>query len=63
VIEAAFLEANPDLSADMVLTTCRGQAIYEVRICLNRDLSPRDCARQTLTRECSLDRALLHPLR
>lgn len=63
VIEAAFLEVNPDLRPPMLLTTCRGSAIYEVRICLNRDLSPRDCAPQTHLRECALDRAVLHPLR
>lgn len=63
VIEAAFLEVNPSLSPQAMLTTCRGSAVYEVRICLTPDLQPRDCAPQTHLRECTLDRAVLHPLR
>lgn len=62
VIEEAFLEANPDLSANGVTVTCRSDRVQEVRICLSRDLSPRDCGSDTI-RDCSLSRALLSPMR
>lgn len=62
VIEAAFLEANPDLSPDGVTVTCRGGAIREVRICLTKGLVPRDCAAD-IRRDCPLDDAVFHPMR
>ncbi len=43
-IEAAFLDANDDLTADAVIVTCRDDLVREVRICLDRDLAPRACA-------------------
>lgn len=62
VVEAAFLEVNPDLAADGVTVTCRSDRVQEVRVCLTRDLEPRDCAPDTV-RDCTLDRALLSPMR
>lgn len=44
VIEDAFIEANPGLGRDAITVTCRAGALQEVRICLTRDLAPRDCA-------------------
>lgn len=52
VVEEAFLEANPDLSADQVTVTCRNRMLQEVRICLNHDLTPRRCGRDVI-RDCS----------
>ena len=52
VIEEAFLEANPDLSADGVTVTCRSGYVQEVRVCLTRDLKPRTCAAD-VRRDCS----------
>lgn len=43
VIEAAFVEANPGLAPEGITVTCRDRRIYEVRICLTRDLEPRAC--------------------
>lgn len=43
-VEAAFLASNPALTADGVTIRCRDGALTEVRICLTRDLAPRDCA-------------------
>lgn len=62
VIEAAFLESNPGWTADMLTITCRDGAIAEARLCLSRDLTPRDCALD-VARDCTLDRALFPPLR
>lgn len=62
VIEEAFLEANPDLSADGVTVTCRDRRVQEVRICLTKDLDPRRCGRD-VRRDCDLGDALLSPMR
>ena len=62
VVEAAFLEANPNLNADGLTVTCRDRRIREVRICLTRELAPRACGRD-VARDCSLDDALLDPIR
>ncbi|MGV6849139.1 MAG: ribonuclease T2 family protein [Marinibacterium sp.] len=62
VIEDAFLRDNPDLSADGLTVTCRDGYVQEVRICLTRDLTPRDCAPDS-RRDCTLDRALFTPVR
>lgn len=43
-VEAAFLRANPGLSADGVTVLCRDGLLREVRVCLTRALAPRDCA-------------------
>ncbi len=44
-LRLAFVEANPDLRADMLGVSCRGNALAEVRICLDTDLRPRQCGR------------------
>lgn len=44
VVEAAFLESNPDMVADGVTITCKEGRIQEVRICLDKDLNPRECS-------------------
>ncbi len=62
VVEEAFLEANPGLAADGVTVTCRAGRVQEVRICLTRDLAPRDCGADVV-RDCTLDAALLSPIR
>ncbi len=62
VIEAAFLEANPGLTADGVTVTCAGGLFREVRICLTRDLAPRACARDA-ARDCATPLVALPPMR
>ena len=62
VIEAAFLAANPALSADQVTITCKSRKIQEVRLCLTRDLHPRSCAAD-VARDCSLPDAELDAVR
>ena len=62
VIEQAFLEANPDWTADTVTITCRDGHIQEARICFTRDLEPRDCG-SDVVRDCTLDNARLEPIR
>ena len=43
VVEEAFLDANPAMTADQVVVTCRDGMVQEVRICLTRDLDLRPC--------------------
>ncbi|MEM8822887.1 MAG: ribonuclease T2 [Pseudomonadota bacterium] len=62
VIEDAFLDANPTLSADGVTVTCRSGRVQEVRICVTKDLSPRTCGADVV-RDCGLSDALLSPIR
>lgn len=62
VIEEAWLEANPGLTRDMVTVTCKEGRIMETRICLTRDLKPRDCA-PDVARDCTLSKALFDPVR
>ena len=62
VVEEAWLQANPDLTADMITVTCRESYIHEVRICLDRSLEPRICAPDT-RRDCSQEWGLLAPIR
>ena len=62
VIEQAFLQANPQLSGDMVTVTCQAGRVQEVRICLTRELEPRACA-PDVARDCTLRDALFSPMR
>ncbi|OYW54436.1 MAG: ribonuclease T [Rhodobacterales bacterium 12-65-15] len=62
VIEAAFLEANPDLGRDQITITCQDGLIQEARICLTPDLEPRRCGSDVI-RDCTLQDAVLEPVR
>lgn len=62
VIEEAFLEANPGLKRSQITVTCKARRIAEVRICLTRDLVPRDCG-PDVARDCRLEDALFAPIR
>jgi ribonuclease T2 len=62
VIQDAFLEKNPRLSADHVTVTCKSGMIQEVRICLTRDLAPRTCGADVI-RDCTLPDAELTAVR
>jgi ribonuclease T2 len=42
-VEAAFIESNPGMTAAGIAIARRGNLLSEVRICLTRDLSPRQC--------------------
>ena len=62
VIEGAFLEANPGLSADQITITCKDGLIQEVRLCLTPDLEPRRCGADSI-RDCRLSDAVLEAVR
>ena len=62
VIEEAFIEANPALTRDGITITCQGADLQEVRICLTKDLQPRDCA-PDVRRDCRRDKILMEKVR
>jgi ribonuclease T2 len=62
VIEAAFLRDNPELTAKGLTVTCKVGRIQEVRVCLTKDLEPRDCT-GSVARDCTLEDALFAPVR
>lgn len=61
VIEEAWLEANPGMSADEITITCRNGYIAEARICLTKDLDLRACA-PDVSRDCTAT-AQMDPVR
>ncbi len=61
VVEAAFLEVNPNLDPDGITITCKAGLIQEARICLTKDLDPRICGRNVI-RDCTMS-ADFFPLR
>ena len=63
VIEEAFIKANPTLAPDMITVTCKSARVQEVRVCLSKDdLTPVTCGAD-VRRDCTLDDALLDPIR
>lgn len=44
-VRTLFLRADPRLREDMLVVTCSGARLAEVRICVDADLEPRSCGR------------------
>ena len=51
-IEAEFLKANSWLKPNMIVVSCRGEELLDVRICFGRDLFPRSCGPNVQQRIC-----------
>lgn len=49
-VESLFLAANPGLTPQAVSVVCRGHHAAEIRVCLDKDLNFRDCARDVRDR-------------
>lgn len=62
LIEQAFMEYNPTMNADGITVTCRGEDLQEVRICLTKDLQPRDCA-PDVRQDCSREAVIMDKVR
>lgn len=60
-VEKAFLIANPDLEERGVTITCQSGQIQEIRVCLTKDLEPRECGYDA-RRDCTLENAAMHPV-
>jgi len=65
-VAAAFLRANPRLQPRSVVVTCTGQdapRLKEVHICLDRDLTPRDCSPGAMRGACKAPQVIIPPIR
>lgn len=61
-IQDVFVKANQEATAASVTITCSGRRLSEVRICLTKELSFRDCA--GLRRgACRRDQVVMPPMR
>jgi ribonuclease T2 len=56
-----FITANPQLRESGLAVQCSGHYLREVRVCLNRDLQPRDCGAD-IEDDCN-GNATLRPVR
>ena len=61
-VEDAFVKANPDLSPNSMAIVCDKKRLTEVRICLSKELTFRDCA-EVARRSCRRDRLIMPPMR
>ena len=61
-VAEAFVKANAGLSRDAVAVTCDSKRLSEVRVCLNKDFSFRDCAEVT-RRSCKRDSVAMPAVR
>jgi ribonuclease T2 len=61
-IEKLFQAANPTLAAESVSVVCRGHHAAEVRVCVDKDLNFRPCARDVRDR-CKGNQALFPAVR
>jgi ribonuclease T2 len=65
-ITAAFVHANPRLTAPSVVVICSGQdapRLREVRICLDRSLKPRACSAAAVRGACRAATLIVPPIR
>ncbi|MCF6303888.1 MAG: ribonuclease T2 [Rhodobacteraceae bacterium] len=62
IIEDAFMESNPEITADQITITCKQGRIQEARICLTKDLDLRQCG-VDVVQDCSLSDAEFAPIR
>lgn len=65
-VTAAFLEANPRLPADGIVTICGTQGVprlREIHVCLDRELHPRSCSADALREGCRAASITVPPIR
>jgi ribonuclease T2 len=60
--ESAFLKANPELAATGIAVTCDKRYLREVRICMTKELSFRECP-EVDRRACRLPKVVMPPVR
>lgn len=62
-VEKAFLDSNPQLNADMLAVSCKGELVEEVRICFSRDRKPTKCgSNEDQGRICRRDKLVMPPV-
>ncbi len=63
-VQKAFLDTNPQLTADMIQVACSRNLLREVRICFTKDLSPRPCSQNEQNRRlCNSNSVTMPPVR
>jgi ribonuclease T2 len=62
-VEAAFVKANPGLSAESIAVTCDRRRLREVRICLSKELRFRDCGEIERRGVCRQEQVVMPPVR
>lgn len=63
-VQHAFLNANKQLSDDMIQVVCSRRLLQEVRVCFSKDLTPRPCSQREQTRRlCNYDTVIMPPVR
>lgn len=62
MVETAFLQANPGMSAKGFAAVCGGGYLSEVRICMTKDLNFRECA-EVDRRACRVGAVKMPPAR
>jgi ribonuclease T2 len=61
-VEAAFVKANPGLTREAMTVGCDSRRLREVRVCLSKDLSFRECP-EVDRRTCRRERLVMPPVR
>jgi ribonuclease T2 len=61
-VAAAFIRVNAGLKSDALQISCDGKRLTGIRICMNKDLSFRDCA-EVSKRSCRADTVVMPPVR
>jgi ribonuclease T2 len=61
-VAEAFVQANPGLSRTEFAVACDAKRLSEVRVCLNKDFSFRDCP-EVVRRACKRDNIVLPAMR
>jgi ribonuclease T2 len=63
-VRKAFLQANRQLSPDMIQVVCSRNLLRELRICFTKDFAPRSCSQREQNRRlCSYDVVTIPPVR
>ena len=61
-VSAAFIRSNPGLQSGALQVSCDGKRLTGVRICMNKDLSFRECG-EVAGRSCRADKVVMPPVR
>ncbi len=61
-VAAAFVRSNPGLPSGALQVSCDGKRLTGVRVCMNKDLSFRECG-EVAGRSCRADTVVMPPLR
>jgi ribonuclease T2 len=63
-VRRAFVEANKQLSPDMIQVVCSRNLLRELRVCFSKDLTPRSCSQGEQDRRlCTYDSVIMPPVR